>query len=339
MKAAVLNEIGRPLEIQDVARPEPGAGEVLVRVKACGVCHSDLHVALGEWDLLKPITRVPLILGHEIAGTVETVGEGVDSLAPGDYVGIPWLHWTCGVCEYCQAGRETLCGKQKITGVTVNGGFADYVKAPASHTVKLPESLSPTDAAPLLCAGLTVYRAIKDSGVQAGQRLAVFGIGGLGHVAIQIAKAMGVQVCAVDLSAEKLTLASECGADWVVNALDGPPHKAIKALGGAHVALVTSASKPAYEAALRSLRKGGTLSMVGMGPDPIPVSTVAMVSGEYRILATAVGTRQDLKELLDLVTHAPIRCRVEARPLEQVNRVFDEMKAGSLLGRVVLTMV
>jgi alcohol dehydrogenase, propanol-preferring len=314
-----------------------GAGEVLVRVLACGVCHSDLHVALGEWELLKPITKVPLILGHEIAGVVESVGEGVDSLEVRDFVGIPWLHFTCGVCEYCLAGRETLCGKQQITGVTVNGGFAEFVKAPASHTVKLPDALQPEEAAPLLCAGLTVYRAIQDSGIQAGQRLAVFGIGGLGHVAIQVAKAMGVQVVAVDVSAEKLALATECGADAVVNATEGPVHKAIKALGGAHVALVTSASRSAYEAALRSLRKGGTLSMVGMGPEAIPISTVSMVSGEYRILATAVGTREDLRELLDLVTRASIRCRIETRLLEEVNQVFDELKAGAITGRAVLS--
>jgi propanol-preferring alcohol dehydrogenase len=338
MRAAVLHKTGKPLVIEDVPVPSPGPREVLIRVEACGVCHSDLHLAEGDWDLLKPITKVPLILGHEVAGVVTALGEGVMTLRIGDRVGVPWLHWSCGECEFCRAGRETLCVKQKVTGCTVDGGFAEYLTAPASHSAPLPPSLSAAEAAPLLCAGLTVYKAMKASGIADGERLAIFGIGGLGHLAVQIAHARGIQVCAVDVSDEKLELAKSLGAEWTVNAVTEPVHKKIRSLGGAHVAMVTSATPAAYETALRSLRRGGTLAVVGMASEPFKVSAVSLVSGETRIVASAVGTREDLRELFDLVERFPIRCRIETRPLEQVSQVFEEMKRGAILGRVVLLM-
>jgi alcohol dehydrogenase, propanol-preferring len=338
MKAAILREFGGPIAIEEVETPQPGAGEVLVKVEACGVCHSDLHLNQGDWDMLRGITKMPLIGGHEIAGVVAALSEGVTDLKVGDRVGVPWLHWTCGECEYCRSGRETLCGKQKITGCTVDGGFAEYVKAPASHAAKLPANLKPEEAAPLLCAGLTVYKALKNSGLVAGQRVAVFGVGGLGHLAIQIAHAMGAQVCAIDISDDKLALAKSLGAEATVNAATEQVPKQVRAFGGAHVALVTSASAAAYETALRSLRKGGTLAVVGMPNEPFKVSAVAMVSLEARIVASAVGTRDDLKELFELVEKFPIRCHIETRPLEALAAVFDEMKRGAVLGRVVLTL-
>lgn len=337
MKAAVLHALAGPLSIDEIAKPEAGAGEVLIQVAACGVCHSDLHLVRGEWDLLKPITKIPLVPGHEVAGTIAAIGEGVDGFTVGDRVGVPWLHFTCGNCEYCLAGRETLCGKQQVTGCTVDGGFAEFIKAKASHTAKLPDNLSFAEAAPLLCAGLTVHRALNDSGVEAGQRVAIFGIGGLGHLAVQLAKARGAEVIAVDVSDDKLELARECGADHTVNAATAQAHKEVKKLGGAHVVMVTSGSKAAYETGLRSLRKGGTLSIVGMAPEPISLSTVAMVSGEYRIVASAVGTRQDLREVLQLAAEGKVRCRIETRPFEQADAVLNEMQNGSLIGRVVLT--
>lgn len=337
MKAAVLRALAEPLSVEELPTPEPGAGEVLIKVAACGVCHSDLHLARGDWDLLKPITKLPLVLGHEVTGTVEALGEGVEDFAVGDRVGLPWLHYTCGACEYCLAGRETLCSKQQITGCTVDGGFAEFVNAKASHTAKLPDNISFAEAAPLLCAGLTVYHAMRDSGLVAGQRIAIFGIGGLGHLAVQLAKARGAEVVAVDVADDKLQLARECGADHTVNAATSQAYKEIKKLGGAHVAMVTSGSKAAYETALRSLRRGGTLSIVGMSPEPINLSTVAMVSGEYRIVASAVGTRADLREVLQLAAEGKIKCHVEPRPFDQVANVLGEMNSGSLVGRVVLT--
>jgi alcohol dehydrogenase, propanol-preferring len=342
MRAAVLREIGKPITIEEVATPSPGAGEVLIRVEACGVCHSDLHLADGDWDLLRPITKVPLILGHEVAGTVAALGEGVTQVKVGDRVGVPWIFWTCGECEFCREGRETLCVKQKITGCTVDGGFAEYLVAPATHAARLPASLSAVEAAPLLCAGLTVYKAMKASGIlapqKAPQRIAVFGVGGLGHLAIQIARALGIQVCAIDITDEKLEFAKSLGAEWTVNGATEQVHKRLRAIGGAHVALVTSASPAVYETALRCLRRGGTMAVVGMANEPFKASAVALISGETRIIASAVGTRDDLRELFELVEKFPIRCRVETRPLEAVSETFDQLKRGAVTGRIVLTM-
>ncbi len=338
MKAAVLHELGAPVVIEEIATPEPGAGEVLIKIVACGVCHSDLHLAAGEWELLKPITKLPLVLGHEVTGAISSIGEGVTGFEIGDRVGVPWLHYTCGECEFCQTRRETLCVKQQVTGCTVDGGFAEFIKAKASHTVKLPDNLSFAEVAPLLCAGLTVHKALKNAGLQAGQSIAIFGIGGLGHLAVQLAKARGAEVIAVDVSDDKLELARECGADNIVNAATAQAYKDIKKLtaGGAHVVMVTSGSRTAYETALRSLRRGGTLSVVGMAPEPISVSTVALVSGEYKIVASAVGTREDLHEVLQLASQGSVKCRIELRPFSEVDKVLNEMKEGRLLGRVVL---
>ena len=342
MKAAVLREIGKPVTIEEVATPSPGAGEVLIRVEACGVCHSDLHLAQGDWDMLRPITKVPLILGHEVAGTVAALGEGVTQLKVGDRVGVPWIFWTCGECEFCREGRETLCVKQKITGCTVDGGFAEYLVAPATHAARLPASLSAVEAAPLLCAGLTVYKAMKASGIlapqKAPQRIAVFGVGGLGHLAIQIARAFDIQVCAIDVTDEKLEFAKSLGAEWTVNGATEQVHKRLRAIGGAHVALVTSASPAVYETALRCLRRGGTMAVVGMANEPFRASAVSLISGETRIIASAVGTREDLRELFELVEKFPIRCRVETRPLEAISETFDQLKRGAVTGRIVLTM-
>lgn len=338
MKAAVLHSFAEPLRIEEVPTPAPGAGEVLIKVAASGVCHSDLHLAMGEWDMLKPITKLPLILGHEIAGVIESVGEGVNDFKIGDRVGVPWLHWSCGECEFCQMGRETLCSKQQITGCTVDGGFAEFVKAKASHTAKLPDNLSFEEAAPLLCAGLTVYSAMKKAEVRAGQKVAVFGVGGLGHLAIQLVKAKGAEVTAVDVADDKLELARECGADVMINAASGQAHKEIKkATGGAHVVMVTSGSRAAYETAMRSIRKAGTLAVVGMAPEPVPLSTVAMVSGEFRIVGSAVGSREELREVLRLAAEGRVKCRIETRAFDQLNKVLDEMKGGRLVGRVVLS--
>lgn len=338
MKAALLRALGSPLTIEELPVPTPSADEVLIKVAACGVCHSDLHLAAGEWDLLKPITKLPLVLGHEVTGVIAALGAEAGVFNIGDHVGVPWLHYTCGACEFCLSGRETLCLKQQITGCTVDGGFAEFIKAKASHTVKLPDNLSLAQAAPLLCAGLTVYNALKKSDAQAGQKLAIFGVGGLGHVAIQIAKARGAEVIAVDISDDKLALARQYGADAVVNAAATQAHKEIKRLtaGGAHVVMVTSGAKAAYETALRSLRRGGTLAVVGMAPEPISVSTVALVSGEYRIVAAAVGTRQDLREVLQLAAAGQVVCHVETRPFSEAGTVLDEMRQGRVLGRVVL---
>src|SRR5271170_8336871 len=225
MKAAVLHEFKTSLSLEDVPRPEPAANEVLIEVEVCGVCHSDLHVADGDWAQFAGIVKKPLILGHEIIGRVVERGAAVQniqhSIEVGDRVGVPWLQWTCGQCEFCREGNENLCVRQRITGVMVDGGYAEFAKAPASHVIKIPDTLASEQAAPLLCAGVTVHRALKQARVRAGQRLAVFGVGGLGHIAIQIGRAAGAEVTAIDVSEEKLALAKSLGAVRTLNVATG----------------------------------------------------------------------------------------------------------------------
>lgn len=301
------------------------------------MCHSDLHLADGDWDLLRPHTRLPVVLGHEVAGTVAQAGAAANGFSIGDRVGVPWLHWTCGECEWCRAGNETLCPKQQITGVTVDGGYAGYIRAKASHVARLPQSISFAEAAPLLCAGLTVHRSLKRSGLRSGDLLCVFGIGGLGHLAVQLGRVIGARVCAVDVMPEKLALARDLGAEHTIDASTAEVHRDIRKLGGAHVAIVTSASVAAYQSALKSLRRGGTLAVVGMPGDPVPVSMVSLVAGEIRIVASAVGTRGDLRELLDIAAAGKVRCRIEERPLDQINEIFADLRRGAIPARVVIS--
>jgi alcohol dehydrogenase, propanol-preferring len=337
MKAAILHEFKAPLRLEDVPRPALGPEDVLIRVEACGVCHSDLHVADGDWVQLKPITKLPLILGHEIAGSVAEMGAGVTELRTGDRVGVPWLYWSCGACEFCKEGNENLCVQQKITGVTVDGGYAQFVKARASHAVKIPENVSFNEAAPLCCAGVTVYRALKQAKMFPGQRVAVFGVGGLGHLAVQLARAAGAEVIAIDVGEEKLRLAAALGAAKTLNAAATDVVKELRGKGGVHVAVVTSAARAAYDMAFYSLRPRGTLLVVGLPADNICFPPILMAAGEVNIQASAVGTRQDLRDVLTLAAAGKVRCQVAARPLSEANAVMQELHAGKVSGRVVLT--
>jgi propanol-preferring alcohol dehydrogenase len=335
MKAAIIREYKQPLQIEETDVPKPGSDEVLIKVEACGVCHSDLHIAEGDWTHLLRIIKRPLIPGHEVVGRVVEKGAAVSNLDSGDRVGVAWTHWTCGECELCKEGRENLCAAQAITGATVDGGYAEFMKAKASHTLKVPDSLSSEEAAPLFCAGVTVYHAIKNSGAKPRQRLAVFGVGGLGHLAVQIAKCFGAQVIAVDIADDKLELASRLGADITINATDEVVKK-IRKMGGAHVAVVTSAAKAAYDQAFYAVRSSGTLMVVGMPAEDLCFPAIMM--REIRIMSAATGTREDIREVLELAASGRIKCRVETRPLEAVNEVFDEMRRGKIAGRMVLTM-
>lgn len=337
MKAAVLHAFKAHVVIEEVRRPIPQDGEVLIAVEACGVCHSDLHVAEGDWKQFAGIVKLPLILGHEITGRVVEVGPAVHCLQIGDRVGVPWIHWACGECEFCREGNENLCSRQKITGVTVDGGYAEFVKAPASHALKIPDSISSVEAAPLFCAGVTVHRALRQAKVCAGQRVAIFGIGGLGHLAVQMGHALGAEVIAVDVSEQKLALAREVGASSALNAETVKVIKELRAKGGVHVALVTSAAKAAYETAFACVRPTGTLLAVGLPANDICFPPIMMAAGEIRIQATAVGTRQDLSEVLALAATGKIRCHTTTRPLGEASAVLKEMREGKLSGRVVLT--
>ena len=338
MKAAVLHEFKQPLVFKEVLRPQLEPRDVLIKVEACGVCHSDLHVADGDWSQLTAIVKRPLILGHEIAGRVIEKGEDTGDLQIGDRVGVPWVHWTCGECEFCREGNENLCSKQKITGVTVDGGYAELVRAPASHAIKIPDELSYVEAAPLFCAGVTVYRALKHGRVLAGQRLAVFGVGGLGHLAVQIGRELGADVTAIDISDEKLALAKSLGASTVLNATSTNVVKELRSKGGVHVALVASAARGAYDTAFSCVRPTGTLLAVGLPAENICFSPILMASAEVRIQASAVGTRQDLREVLALAATGKIRCRVDTRPLSKANQALDLLRKGQVSGRLVLVM-
>ena len=268
MKAAVVHEFGKPLVIEEVPVPEVRPGRILVKVEACGVCHTDLHAAEGDWPV-KP--TLPFIPGHEGAGTVAKVGAGVTSVKEGDRVGVPWLHTACGHCEYCMTGWETLCDGQQNTGYSVNGGFAEYVLADPDYVGHLPDGLDFAAAAPVLCAGMTVYKGLKMTDTKPGDWVVVSGIGGLGHMAVQYAKAMGLHVIAVDISPEKLDLARSLGADMTINAAEEDPVARVqKEIRGAHGVLVTAVSRPAFGQGLGMLRRRGTMALVGLPPGDFP---------------------------------------------------------------------
>jgi propanol-preferring alcohol dehydrogenase len=337
MKAAVLHSFKIPLAFEDVARPVPGPQEVLIEIEACGVCHSDLHVADGDWPQLAKIVKKPLILGHEIAGRVVERGTGVRDHQIGDRVGVPWIFWSCGECEMCREGNENLCAKQQITGVTVDGGYAEFMKVPASHATKIPDKLSAREAAPLFCAGVTVYRALKKAQLQPGHRLAIFGIGGLGHLGVQIGVGLGAEVIAIDVSDEKLAYAKTLGAADALNAASVDVAKNFRKRGGAHTVLVTSAAKAAYDAAFPCVRPAGILLVVGLPAEPLCFSPISMAGTEIRVQASAVGTRQDLREVLAMAAAGQVRCQVTSRPLADANAVLDDLRHGRIAGRVVLT--
>lgn len=332
MKAAVLHQPGSPLVIEDREVPHPGAGEILIRVKACGVCHTDLHLAAGEWRLPK----LPLILGHEAVGEVEAIGPGVANFKVGERAGIPWIYSTCGACEYCTSDREPLCPAIVVTGYMVDGGYAEYIKAPVSHAVAVPPELSFVDAAPLYCAALTSYRALKISGARLGETVAVWGVGGLGHYAVQIAKVMGARVIAVDLASTKLDLARELGADVIVDASREKAEQVVRLLGGAHVVLNFAPTADAIARGFDALRRAGTLVLVGLPSGDFTLPIRGSVAKGIRILTSAVGTRQDLREVLGLAVAGKIKTVAETCRLVEINAVFERMRAGKITGRVVV---
>ena len=337
MRAAVLREFKQPLSIEDVDRPQPGDQDVLIEIEACGVCHSDLHVADGDWPQIVPITKKPLILGHEIAGRVVEKGASVHELEIGHRVGVPWVYWTCGECDFCREGNENLCTKQKITGVTVDGGYAEYVKVPASHATRIPDGLSSLEAAPLFCAGVTVYRALKHAKIQAGQRLAVFGVGGLGHLAVQIGLGLGAIITAIDVAEEKLAQAKSLGASATLNATTANVVKELRRAGGVHTALVTSASRKAYDTAFPAVRPTGMLLVVGLPAESLCFPPILMAATEVRIQASSVGTREDLREVLALAAAGKVRCQTSSRPLSEANEALEQLRQGQVSGRIMLT--
>ncbi len=337
MKAAVVTQFGKPLAIQDVPVPQPGPGEVLVKVKACGVCHTDLHAASGDWPV-KPVP--PFIPGHEAAGIVAALGPGVTNLKVGDAVGVAWLHDACLACEYCETGWETLCEHQHNTGYSVNGGFAEYVIASAAFAAKLPENVDYAAIAPILCAGVTTYKGLKELEARPGEWVVISGAGGLGHVAVQYAKAMGLKVVAIDIAEDKLALARNLGADLAVNALAADAVEKILAAtgGGAHGVLVTAVSTAAFAQALKMVRRRGTVSLVGLPPGEFPTPIFDVVLKRITIRGSIVGTRRDLHEAIAFAADGKVRAEISKAPLAEINDVFDRMKSGRIDGRVVLNI-
>lgn len=335
MKAAIVREFGKPLVIESVEVPQPGPGEVLVKVKACGVCHTDLHAASGDWPV-KPTP--PFIPGHEAAGIVAALGPGVTNLKVGDAVGVAWLHDACMACEYCETGWETLCEHQHNTGYSVNGGFAEYVIASAAFAAKLPATVDFAAIAPILCAGVTTYKGLKETDARPGEWVVISGVGGLGHVAIQYAKAMGLKVAAVDIAEDKLALARSTGADIAVNSLDADAaDKVLTATGGgAHGVLVTAVSTAAFAQALKMVRRKGTVSLVGLPPGEFPTPIFDVVLKRITVRGSIVGTRRDLDEAIAFAADGKVKAEVTKVPLAEINAVFDRMKAGKIDGRMVL---
>ena len=336
MKAAVVRAFGEPLAIEELPIPTPGRGEVLVKVVASGVCHTDLHAADGDWPV-KP--KLPFIPGHEVVGHVAALGQGVTQLREGDAIGVAWLHDACGACEYCGTGWETLCQRQHNTGYSVDGGYAEYMLADADYGVKLPAGLDLVSAAPILCAGVTTYKGIKETDTRPGQWLAISGVGGLGHVAVQYAKAMGLHVVAIDVSEDKLALARRLGADIALNAaVPDLAGEVSRSTGGMHGALITAVSAPAFAQCLSLLRPGGTMSMVGLPPGSFALPIFDVVLKRLTVRGSIVGTRQDLAEALMFAAEGKVRAQVESRGLSEVNGVLEELKAGRVRGRIVLQM-
>lgn len=334
MKAAVVHEFGKPLKIEEVPTPEPGQGQVLVRVIASGVCHTDVHAGDGDWPV-KP--KLPFIPGHEGVGEVAKVGPGVTSLKIGDRVGVPWLHSACGCCEHCITGWETICKSLIATGYAVNGGFAEYVLAEAAYVGRIPDGLDDINAAPILCAGVTTYKGLKETDTKPGDWMVISGIGGLGHLAVQYAKAMGLHVVALARSDEKLELAKQLGADLTVNVREKDPGKVVQdEIGGAHGALVTAVSTEAFHQALETLRPGGTCSLVGLPPGEFPAPIFEMVVKRLTVRGSIVGTRADLQECLQFAAEGKVKPTVEIQPLEAINDVFDRLRNGKINGRIVL---
>jgi alcohol dehydrogenase, propanol-preferring len=335
MRAAVVREFGQPLMIEEARIPTPGPGEVLVRILASGVCHTDLHAASGDWPIRPTLPFVP---GHEGAGVVAALGAGVTGLREGDPVGIAWLHDACGACEYCITGWETLCTSQRNSGYGVNGTFADYAIGSAAYVARLPERPNFAALAPILCAGVTTYKAIKETEARPGEWIVISGVGGLGHIAVQYAKAMGLHVVAVDVSDDKLTLARSLGAEAVVNGRHGDAVADVlkQTDGGAHGVLVTAVSVPAFGQALQMVRRKGTVSLVGLPPGDFPTPIFDVVLKRITIRGSIVGTRRDLSEALAFAADGRVRAHYHTTPLEDVNRVFEALETGRVDGRMVL---
>ncbi len=335
MHAAFVEHFKQGLVLRETDIPTPGPGQILIKTEACGVCHTDIHAASGDWPV-KP--NLPFIPGHEGIGRVTALGSGVTTIREGDRVGVPWLHSACGHCEYCLTAWETICPSEQFTGYSVNGAFAEYLIADPNYVAHVPANLSAAQAAPIICAGITSYKGIKQTEAKPGEWLAVSGIGGLGHLGIQYAKHMGLKVCAVDIDEGKLALAKTLGADATVNAKVGDPAAAVKKLtdGGAHGVLITAPSLGAFKQGVGMTRKHGICVLVGIPPGDFPVPLFDVVANCISIRGSFVGNREDLAEALSFASEGKVKADIELQPLAAINTVFERLEHGDVPARVVL---
>lgn len=337
MKAAVLTNYHQPLELRDVSMPDIGSLDVLIKVHACGVCGSDVHLVDEDF---KGMSTLPLIPGHEIAGVIEEVGEQVNYLKKGDRVGVPWAQHTCGHCRYCVSGESILCPEQLVTGVSLNGGYAEYTKAPARDVTVIPDEISFEEAAPLFCAGLTVYTPFNYVGFKPGQTVVVMGIGGLGHLALQFAHALGARTIAVSRGEDKLQLAKEkLGADEVIDSSTNEWVQKVQQMGGADVILSTANSSKLMGQAIHALAPNGTLVLLAVDNKEILFPPpMDLIGGRRRVMGSPSGSIKDMRETLEVAAKHGVRPMIETHPLENAQQALEDVRDGKPRFRAVLTM-
>ncbi|HET8979072.1 MAG TPA: alcohol dehydrogenase [Solirubrobacteraceae bacterium] len=333
MRAVVVKEAGGELELEERDVPQPGFGQALVRVHACGVCHSDMFAKEGNY----PGVSHPVVPGHEIAGTIDALGDGVEGWEVGQRVGVGWFGGNCGHCEWCRRGDFINCQNMEIPGVTMDGGYADYVLVKANAMASMPEDLADEDAAPLLCAGITTYNALRHSGATAGDRVAVLGVGGLGHLGVQFAAHMGFETVAIARGRDKEELARKLGAHHYIDSTAGDPGEALSALGGADVILSTVTASDAIGAVFGGLRPRGRLIIVGASMEPIPVPAAALIGGSNAIVGHASGTSRDSEDTLRFCALSGVRPMIETFPLERAAEAYEKMISGDARFRMVIT--
>ena len=329
-RAAVLSSPRGAVSIVDDRLPEPGADEALVRMEACGICHSDLFVA-G----LERLPLVPVTLGHEGVGRVEATGPGVTNVQAGDRVGVTFLAATCGQCELCRSGLERFCAKQLNAGYTVHGALATRAVVRAQHLAKIPDALDAAEAAPICCAGWTTYGAVRESGLRTGQLLAIFGMGGLGHMAQQYAAERGLRVAAVDMSEEKLRMAAAAGAEICAPAGNAGRALQVKC-GGADAAIVLTPAPAAIEQAFRSVKRTGKVVLVGLANSPFELPVIDTVLKGIHVLGSFIGSRQDLDDALRLAVEGKVKPHVERHELDRAPELMQRLHRGEVNGRAVV---
>lgn len=334
MKAVQISKPGGNFEVVERPIPQPGRGQVRIKVEACGICHSDALVKEGHW----PGIQYPRVPGHEIAGRVDEIGADVTLWAPGQRVGVGWHGGHCFQCDSCRRGHFVLCQNQKITAITFDGGYAEYVVVPAEAVAAMPDDLPAAEAAPLLCAGITVFNALRNSGARGGDLVAVQGIGGLGHLGIQYARQMGFRTVAIGRGQDKQPLAKKLGAHEYVDTSAGAPAEALQKLGGARVILATAPDSKSISALTDGLGANGTLLIVGADFAPLSITPLQLIGGRKSVHGWASGTAKDSEDTLQFSSLSGVRPMIEKYPLEKAAEAYDQMISGRARFRVVLTI-